>query len=701
MNKRIVSIIYELYHASTEVSIGSLAEKFKISQRTVRNDLHGINDLLRENKLHPLQLKSGGRIICGEDFEKILLLISDEDFYTYKLSKEERVKIAASFLVSSSEYITLSAIADSLFVSRATIIHDLDEIKQFIRKGNLSVLSHPNKGLRVEGLESDKRLFLMKLAGAKGVPGSRQDVVTKNISLQAGNRIIVQKILNEQEHIHVSFFTDAAFHKILLYLGIMINRSMQGEFIEEQKRVSNAKYHMAQDIMKYIVQYCHIQTTEHEVQFLSNLLTGVRYLNNKPVQKNVLQIQMITRQFIGKLSDELSVNLNDDYDFFESLSNHLASVMAEKEVSYPENPVIDEIVEKNQDVLEAVVKRKTIIQSCIRRELDGKDLEYIAVHVCAALERKKNKGVSFHVIVACHAGIGTSQLLLEKLKTHFHFQIVDVISSHEARNLEEGKADFVISTVPLEGCKLDYVVVSPMLNDEDYVRVGNKIDTVKNSRHLPSRLENPEITARGMIERLEPVIMGLETEVGLEPGRAAELMKKVKKTVREYFRQSPEADAEIFSPCLHHLLSPDHIVLDVECRDWKEAVRKSGEKLLEQGYIESRYIDAMIANIEEHGPYVVLSPGFAVPHEGLEAGSIKVGMNLIRLKTPVNFGSEEFDPVEFVCCLSAVDHKTHLKAFFHLVNMLQTEDFKERLHVCGTAEEAAKVIEEYEYGVMG
>lgn len=670
MNKRIVSMIYELYSANSEISIGSLAEKFKVSQRTVRNDLSAINDLLRENQLGEVRLKSGGKISCGEDFEKILLLISDEDFYTYKLSKEERIKIAASFLVSSSEYITLSAIADSLFVSRATVIHDLDEIKRFVREGNLQILSHPNKGLRVEGLESSKRLFLMKLADQKS-PGNRQDVAAKAVSLQGGNRIVVQKILNEQEHIHANFFTDAAFHRILLYLGIMINRNLQGEFMEERKKISNNKYHMAQDILKYIVQYCHINTTENEVQFLSELLSNVRYLKNKSVQNNVVQIQMITRQFIGKISDELGINLNDDYDFFESLSNHLTSVFSEKAVSYPENPLIDEIVEGNQDVLEAVNKRKTIIQSCMGRELEGKDLAYIAVHVCAALERKKNKSIAFHVIVACHAGIGTSRLLLEKLKTHFHFQIVDVVSSHEARNLDSGKADFVITTIPLEGCKLDYVVVSPMFNDEDYIRVGNKIDALKNSRHLPSRIEDNEVTAKGMIERLTPVILE-----GVPDGGAA-LMKKVRKVVREYFHQSAEAEAEIFSPYLHHLLDPSHIALDVECKDWKEAVKKSGEKLLEQGYIESRYIDAMINNIEEHGPYVVLSPGFAVPHEGLEAGSIKVGMNLIRLKNPVNFGSEEFDPVEFVCCLSAVDHKTHLKAFFHLVNMLGREEFKE------------------------
>ena len=163
------------------------------------------------------------------------------------------------------------------------------------------------------------------------------------------------------------------------------------------------------------------------------------------------------------------------------------------------------------------------------------------------------------------------------------------------------------------------------------------------------------------------------------------------------FDQSQEADEEIFAPCLHHLLPPDHIQLDVRCTDWRDAVRRSAEKLLNSGYIEARYIDAMIANIEENGPYVVLSPGFAMPHEGLEQGSIKVGMNLIRLNPPVDFGEEEFDPVEFVCCLSAVDHKLHLKAFFNLVNMLGNPDFKDALRKAGSPQEAAAVVERYEF----
>lgn len=177
-------------------------------------------------------------------------------------------------------------------------------------------------------MESDKRLFLMKLAGQKGL-SDRQDAAGKNISLQAGNKVIVQKIVNEQEHIHANFFTDSSFHKILLYLGIMINRNIQGEYIEERKRISNSKYYMAQDIMKCIVQYCHITATEHEVQFLSELLANARYLKHKSVQNNVVQMQMITRQFVEKISDELGINLNDDYDFFEKIVRQVETTKKE------------------------------------------------------------------------------------------------------------------------------------------------------------------------------------------------------------------------------------------------------------------------------------------------------------------------------------------------------------------------------------
>lgn len=689
MNKRILSVIHEI-NKNKNCTIQYLSRQFQVSERTIRNDLNTINDLLSASELPSLELKSEGRIIKNAEFSNILDYVSESDFYHYKLSKEERIHIASALLVNSSDYITLSTIADNLFVSRATIINDLDDIKQYIKKGNLEVFSYPNKGLKVAGKESDKRYFLMN--SFKGNT-TEQDIVTNHISVQAGNRIVIQKIVKEQEHFHKNHLTDSSYQKVVLYLGIMVNRNMQGEYIEARKKEHIHKYRMAQDILKYISQYCHINTTEYEVHFLSEILSNSRYIKQNDFKKDVVKIQLIARQFIEAVSEELGNNLNGDYDFFENLSNHFVSVFADKPLEYQNSSVVDDALEYHNDVLPAVENCLSIITTQIKRKLTNDEIKYIAIHVCAAIERKKNKEIAFHVIVACHAGIGTSQLLLEKLKQHFNFQIVDVVSSHEAKCIEAGKADFIISTVPLKGCKLDYVTVSPMLTDEDYLRVGNKIDTLRNSRNLPSHIDEKEISAKGLIEKICPI---LYQDV---PDCAEELMKKIRKVVRDYFNQSIEYQAEIFSPYLHHLLPATHIEVDVECTDWKHAIRKSAQKLLELGYIEQRYIDAMIANIEENGPYIVISKGFAVPHEGLEQGSIKVGMNLIRLKNPVEFGAEEFDPVEFVCCLSAVDHKTHLKAFFNLVNMLQNDELKQQLHHCQTAEEIATIIEKYEYSL--
>ncbi len=682
MNRRRVDIINDLANLERTSTIDRLTEKYGVSSRTIRNDLNAINELLAEGGLSPLELRKGGEIHCSLDFVRILDCINVEDYYEYKLSREERIKVAAVLMVQSVDYITLSSVADSLFVSRATIIEDLGEIKALIRGHGMEVISSPNKGQRVVGKESSKRNFLLHLL---------EQEHKIEVSTQAGNRIVIQKIINEQEHVHKSYLDDASFTRLNNYLGIMIDRNMKGEYMEPQPQADSPRYRLAQDILKYICQYCQIITTEDELYFLCQLLSQCRYIRQTHYNPNIVKLQMITRQFIRSISEELELDLNMDYDFFENLSNHLESVLKQEAPFFPESEEIREIVEDNPDIHTAVKNHLPVLYQYYNRPFAEVEIMYITVHVCAALERKKNREIVFHVAVVCHSGIGTSRLLTEKLKKHFNFQVVEVLSAHEARNITEEKADFIISTIPLKQCRLDHVVVSPMFGDEDYIRVGNKIDTLRNSRNLPSRIEERTVSAKGILKLLKPVIYEAV------PEKAPELYGEVRRVVRDYFNQSQEADEEIFAPYLHHLLPPDHIQLNVRCTDWKDAVYQSARKLLEAGYIEERYIGAMIANIEENGPYVVLSPGFAVPHEGLEQGSIKVGMNLIRLETPVDFGAEEFDPVEFVCCLSAVDHKMHLKAFFNLVNMLGNPSFKDALREARSPREAAAIIEQYEY----
>lgn len=48
--------------------------------------------------------------------------------------------------------------------------------------------------------------------------------------------------------------------------------------------------------------------------------------------------------------------------------------------------------------------------------------------------------------------------------------------------------------------------------------------------------------------------------------------------------------------------------------DWKEAITLAAKPLVEDGSVENSYIDAMIANVNKFGTYIVIAPKVAMPH---------------------------------------------------------------------------------------
>lgn len=683
----------DLINLKENLTVNYLAEKNQISEKSIRNDLKSINDLLSDVGLEKITVKRGGLIKAPVNMEQILPHITSRDYYSYKLSRDERVRIAAVLMVSAVGYITLSDIADSLYVSRATIINDLPEIRSFVSNEGLKVVSQPNKGIMIIGTEIEKRKFIYRVSAFEMGENHKRNSF-QMVNTQSGNMIVIQKILNEQLEHHACRLDDGSFLKVRKYLSIMIDRVQKGEYVEPQPSKESVRGELARDIMRYLAQYVKFRPSEDEVRYLADILERCRYNEESVFDRESVHIQLLTRRFINAVSEDLEIKLNNDYEFFESLSHHLRSMFDSDGTALDENAAILEIVQDNEEIFSAVQKSLYMLEEYKGRPMTEYEVYYITVHVCAAVERKRNREIMMRVIIACHAGIGTSKLLLEKVKKNFNFKIVDVISAHEASSIKDMSADFIISTVPLRNCPLEYVLVNPLMTDEDYIRIGNKIDTLRVGRNIPNRIETKQVTVKGVMECIVPILHNTVPEC------EGELTRLIRRQIRLYLGQHQDSDSaatDLISPMLHQLLMKEHIQLDVECCDWKEAVKKSALPLLERGYIEERYITAMIDNIEENGPYVVFSPGFAVPHEGLECGSIRVGMNLIRLKHPVDFHSEEYDPVRYVCCLSAIDHKTHLRAFFNLVNLLTDEDFREELDGALTPAEVSDVIIKYEY----
>ncbi len=149
---------------------------------------------------------------------------------------------------------------------------------------------------------------------------------------------------------------------------------------------------------------------------------------------------------------------------------------------------------------------------------------------------------------------------------------------------------------------------------------------------------------------------------------------------------------DISIPKLSDVLTEDTVLIKEQISDWREAIRKAGELLVNIDVAEPRYINAMIKFCEEHNAYIVLAPGIALPHARPEDGAKKVGFCLITLKKPIEFGHKVNDPVDLVIALCAPDNNSHIKALAQLAEILMDKTILQKIRDAQTKKELLAII---------
>lgn len=143
---------------------------------------------------------------------------------------------------------------------------------------------------------------------------------------------------------------------------------------------------------------------------------------------------------------------------------------------------------------------------------------------------------------------------------------------------------------------------------------------------------------------------------------------------------------------LSNMISRKTISLNVEVKNWEEAVRVSGNLLVETGSIKPAYVDAMVDSVKTNGAYIVIAPGVALPHANPDGSVIEPCMSLVTLKKPINFGNENNDPVKLVIAFGTVDNKAHIKALSKLARILGDKEKIDGLKNAVSHEQIEEII---------
>ena len=706
MDERCALLFSQIMSAGNPIKVSELAKALKVSSRTIRYDLDKIDDFLKDNGLPQLTRKPGLGIGYSPSYYqrlKILKLLESISSYNYVLTPEERKKMILTELFQAKDFITIEDMATLLSVSRGTVVNDLKAVRNWLVKHELKLKSLPRFGIKIVGSEKDMRravVFLLSenmeiekaLNLIKAPLNRRLNIVTdrqlKRLFQDLEISPIEESVRLAEKQLKTTF-TDSAYSGLVIHLALAIKRIQLGKNIvmpeDELSKLKPIKeFAVASSMAAQLEESYKINIPTAEIGYITIHLLGGKVTETDIFSnQDWMRLQILTDEIIKSIGRKLNVNLLIDGELYSGLLKHLEPTVYRLKHGLPlKNPILKEIKNNYANIFETVKESIRPLEVYIGSKIPDEEIGFITIHIGAALERNKIvTSNTYHAVVVCGTGVGTAKLISSRIASKFaNIKILDTISSRKVkefcRNVE---LDLIISTFPTDCKNIPQIIVNPFLSEEDVAKIYKFLST-----NPPKNTAFVEVTL--MTEKLLKIIRKSCIIENRE-----QLIDDISKFLNLNYVNFTNSKG-VARPVLKELLTEKTIKLNVKASDWEEAIRIGGELLVKNDFVEQRYVEAMVRNVKEMGPYIVIAPGVAMPHSRPEDGVKQVCMSLITLKEPVCFGSKNNDPAYIVICLGAVNNHSHLKAISELMQLLEKRELIQKIIDSNSKEDLLETI---------
>ncbi|MBH5320696.1 BglG family transcription antiterminator [Paenibacillus sp. GSMTC-2017] len=719
INSRCIEIL-KLVIAQDQVKPGDLATSFNVTYRTILSDLNTIDEFLKEHWFNPLiRSKTKGLLhtLSAVDCERLSDLIRSLQPYDYFMSKDERKMRIVLQLFKTDNPITLEKLAETLMVSRTTIVKDLSSVEEWLLQKHMKLVKKTNRGVYVEGEERFKRRAVMELLLADANKDNIAKLVKDfSLTLSELNPEIASMIGDLFDAKKVEFlkmsvhqlekqldiqFTDISFSTLIIHIGVTIERLKTGNIgdyvVPDATGLQKLReFDVVSEMCDDIATYFGIAFPEPEVvnMMLYILCTSIhRDARQEQSAASLRPIEVICHDLILQVELSLGYKFGGFEKLFNDLLLHLIPTIHRVQFDMQLIDPFAADIQKKYANLFACVKRACLsIDSFTGKKIIDEEIAYITLHFCAAVERQmNNQSHKIRVVTVCSSGIGTARILESRLRSQFpNLEIVETLSYQAFLQRTMLDIDLIVSTIYLDQTPIPYLQVNPLLTEEDCANLNALLDS-KSSSSSDQRLKYDHVME----------IVAKHCLITDEKGLRAELQSLFQLQLHlesedvPINEDEPAQEMPDRAPSLSELLTTGTIKLQASYSDWRGAVREGANMLLEQNVILPRYVDALLKSCERTGPlgpYCVISPAIAMPHAKPSDGVIKTCMSLITLYKPISFGHNKFDPVRLIIIFASSDGHNHLPALKELTGILMDKDKLERLLQTYRIETALELI---------
>ncbi|MGM9533452.1 BglG family transcription antiterminator, partial [Intestinibacter sp.] len=459
MRNRSTDILYYIMNNhKIAYNVDKLSKKYNVTLKTLQNDIKEINQLLKSLGFSNIEYNEDGNLIIAEDFDvvKIKEYLDEMDFYTYKFSKEERRIFIIFMLIRDENFITMSDIADKFYVSRVTILNDIEVIKEILTKYNIVLQSKRSKGIKLLCNEENLRYMMIDLLRkiVKNITG--EGYFQRIILTQLNTKYSVSDVVDLLKKFVKKYkytYTDYVFYENVIYVYVMINRIDKG---------CNNVYTNENDSSLSIYTDAFINYLEQEINISINKNEKIIYENYikendiVPVLEEIGNTDLfsVLLEFLSSIENNLNIELVSDSILVDSLVQHINSMKdwSEKDLDI-DFRVTGSMKREFEEVYKEVEKYAYILENHLRHDLNKQRKESIVVHICASLIRSRTDLSPLDILIVCPGSMATGKLIEAQIRNYYDFNIKGVIAADKLFtqwDFNNDNVDFIISTVNIQ-----------------------------------------------------------------------------------------------------------------------------------------------------------------------------------------------------------------------------------------------------------
>ncbi len=466
--------LIDVIEAHPDIEPSDLAERFSVSDRSVRTYVRKTNEAL--GGCAQIEKRRGGgyslRVINASAFAAMKARDARAGEEAVPTTPEARVDYLLNDLLSRADWITVDDLASILFVSRNVITTDLKQVAATLRRFDLDLEKRPHYGIRVTGPEMSRRLCLANLTlngivGEGGSPAVPLDVIAHCVS----------DALSE-ENFQIN---SAAYQNLLVHIAVAVERirancyvPMEPEYLDKLR--ATAEYALAGKVARAVQDKLDVELPEEEVGYIAIHLASKQtlYTPGSEDDCNLVisdDVWNVVSRMLEMVWNAFHFDFRTDLELRMNLARHIVPLSVRLRYRmHINNPLLSDIKQRFPVAYSMALESSCILAEEYGNTLSEDEVGYIALAFALAIERQKSERPRKNILVVCASGQGSARLLEWRYRQEFGTWLdrIETCDVAHVPSRDLTGIDYVFTTVPLE-CKLPVPVreVKYFLDDED------------------------------------------------------------------------------------------------------------------------------------------------------------------------------------------------------------------------------------------